>query len=105
MDQLPVPKSPTEYGASSTTTGGVISSFPFFRRFVRVMSPRILRALVIMVAAAASTIPVAGQRRSRMAPRAFTAAEYARAERFMSWNTTPLVFRNAVTPTWIADDH
>ena len=23
----------------------------------------------------------------------------------MSWNTTPLVFRNGVAPTWIADDH
>ena len=23
----------------------------------------------------------------------------------MTWNTTPLVFRNGVSPTWIADDH
>jgi dipeptidyl-peptidase 4 len=23
----------------------------------------------------------------------------------MNWNTTPLVFRNGVSPTWIADDH
>jgi dipeptidyl aminopeptidase/acylaminoacyl peptidase len=36
--------------------------------------------------------------------RAMTSADYARAERFMSFNMTPLVFGNTVRPTWLADD-
>src|SRR5215211_3261427 len=36
--------------------------------------------------------------------RAITAADYARAERFMAYNTTPLVFGNTVRPTWLAGD-
>src|SRR5690242_15175107 len=36
--------------------------------------------------------------------RAMTAADYARAERYMSYNTTPLVGGAPVRPTWIADD-
>ena len=36
--------------------------------------------------------------------RAMPAAEYARAERYMSYNTTPLVTGAAVRPTWISDD-
>jgi len=55
------------------------------------------------VAAAACAIPLTAQPRSE-ANRALTAADYARAERFMSWNTTPLVFRNGVSPTWVGDD-
>jgi dipeptidyl-peptidase 4 len=34
----------------------------------------------------------------------FTAAEYARAEKFMGYNTTPLVLRSGVRPTWLADE-
>ena len=33
-------------------------------------------------------------------PRALTAADYARAERFMTYNTTPLVLRSGVRPAW-----
>jgi dipeptidyl aminopeptidase/acylaminoacyl peptidase len=36
--------------------------------------------------------------------RVLTADDYARAERFMGYNTQPLVFRNAVRPTWLAND-
>jgi dipeptidyl aminopeptidase/acylaminoacyl peptidase len=36
-------------------------------------------------------------------PRALTAADYARAERFMTYNTTPLVLHSAGRATWIAD--
>jgi dipeptidyl aminopeptidase/acylaminoacyl peptidase len=32
----------------------------------------------------------------------FTAADYQRAERFMTYNTTPLVYRSGVRPNWIA---
>jgi dipeptidyl-peptidase-4 len=38
------------------------------------------------------------------APRALTADDYARAERFMSYNTTPLVFRTTVRPNWLDGD-
>ena len=37
-------------------------------------------------------------------PRALTAADYARAEKFMAYNTTPLVYRAAVRPNWLADE-
>jgi dipeptidyl aminopeptidase/acylaminoacyl peptidase len=34
-------------------------------------------------------------------PRALTAADYERAERLMTYNTTPLVLHSGVRPTWI----
>src|SRR5437762_8999779 len=37
-------------------------------------------------------------------PRALTASDYARAEKFMNYNTAPLVFRGGVRPTWLADE-
>src|SRR5436190_1765886 len=36
-------------------------------------------------------------------PRVFTADDYARAERFMGYNTTQLVSGGAVQPTWLPD--
>ena len=36
-------------------------------------------------------------------PRQLTAADYARAERFMTYNTTPLVLRTGVRPVWLDD--
>ena len=42
--------------------------------------------------------------RSGDTPRALTAADYARAERFMSSNTAPLVLRAGVRPTWLSGD-
>src|SRR5579863_10713034 len=38
------------------------------------------------------------------AQRIFTAADYAHAEKFMTYNTTSLVFQNSVRPTWLAPD-
>src|SRR6185295_14495837 len=35
------------------------------------------------------------------APRALTTADYARAERFMTYNTTPLVLHSAGRATWL----
>ncbi|HQR35480.1 MAG TPA: DPP IV N-terminal domain-containing protein, partial [Blastocatellia bacterium] len=35
--------------------------------------------------------------------RALTAEDYARAEKFMGYNTTPLVLRAGVRPTWLPD--
>ena len=34
---------------------------------------------------------------------ALTAADYARAEKFMPYNTTPLVLHSGVRPTWLAE--
>src|SRR6267154_1765973 len=34
-------------------------------------------------------------------PRAFTAADYEHAEKFMSYSTTPLVLRSGVRPAWL----
>jgi hypothetical protein len=40
----------------------------------------------------------------QQATRALTTADYARAERFLSANTTPLVFGATIRPTWLDDD-
>src|SRR5258705_9837537 len=53
--------------------------------------------------ALAITVTVVGQQRPE-APRALTAADYARAERFMTYNTTPLVLHSGVRPTFLPDD-
>src|SRR5580658_7368004 len=34
----------------------------------------------------------------------FTTDDYARAEKFMTYNTTPLVYRSGVRPTWLDDE-
>ena len=36
--------------------------------------------------------------------RAYTAEDYKRAEKFMGYNTNPLVIRSGVRPTWLADE-
>src|SRR6059058_2346710 len=38
------------------------------------------------------------------APHALTASDYARAEKWMGYNTNPLVFRSGVRPAWQGDD-
>src|SRR5579863_4119064 len=42
-------------------------------------------------------LPAAGQTK-------FTAADYARAEKFMTYNTTPLVYNSGVRPSWISGE-
>jgi dipeptidyl aminopeptidase/acylaminoacyl peptidase len=59
------------------------------------MMPR--RAL--FVAALVAATPLLAQQ-----PRALTADDYARAERFLGYNTTPLVSGIAVRPGWLAAD-
>jgi len=49
-------------------------------------------------------IPASAQQRAGDAPKALTADDYARAERFMSYNTTPLVLRGSVRPNWLPGD-
>lgn len=36
--------------------------------------------------------------------RALTAVDYARAERLLNYNTTPLVFRSGIRPAWLRGD-
>ena len=48
--------------------------------------------------AVCAVLPVAAQRA------AMTAADYARAENFMNYNVTPLVYRSGVRGNWLADD-
>ena len=40
----------------------------------------------------------------RAAPPALTTADYSRAERFMAYNTTPLIRHSGVRAIWISDD-
>jgi Tol biopolymer transport system component len=54
--------------------------------------------LAILAVSLAATVPCWAQ------PPAITAADYARAEKFMGYNTTGLVFRSAVQANWLADD-
>ena len=55
---------------------------------------RVIPALIVTVAL---TLPLLAQQR------AVTADDYARAEKFMGYNTTPLVLRAGVRPTWLED--
>jgi dipeptidyl aminopeptidase/acylaminoacyl peptidase len=59
-------------------------------------SLRVTAAFFIM----ASTLNIFAQQTTR----ALTAEDYARAEKFMSYNTTPLVSGIGVRPTWLAGD-
>jgi len=63
--------------------------------------PRRFFALVVILSTAGIARLPAQQ--PSPAPRALTGADYARAERFMTYNTTPLVLHSAGRATWIAD--
>lgn len=56
---------------------------------------RLLPAFALVVLAA--TVPVLSQQG------AVTAKDYARAEKFLTYNTTPLLLRSGVRPTWLED--
>jgi dipeptidyl aminopeptidase/acylaminoacyl peptidase len=49
-------------------------------------------------------VPAIAQEQSNNPPAAITAADYARAEKWMGYNTNPLVFRAGVRPSWQGDD-
>jgi len=57
-----------------------------------------IRPLIVAAAFGATSICTVG------AQRAVSSAEYARAERFMSYNTTPLVFGTSIRATWLPND-
>ena len=49
-----------------------------------------------------TAIPVLAQQPAD-APHALTVSDYARAEKWMGYNTNPLVFRSGVRPVWQGD--
>jgi len=51
-----------------------------------------------LAAASLAVLPAIAQQR------VFTAADYARAEKFMGYNTTPLVTHSGVRPNWLPDE-
>src|SRR3954452_234622 len=53
------------------------------------------RNLIALVAFAACVLP---------AQQRFTAADYQRAEKFMTYNTAPLVLNSGVRPNWLPDE-
>jgi len=57
---------------------------------------------IAILAASAAVMPCLAQ--PSPAARALTADDYARAEKFMSYNTQGLMFHSAVQPNWLADD-
>ena len=61
------------------------------------------RLTLAFAVAVITGVGLAAQQRPAEPPRALTAADYARAERFMTYNTTPLVLRAGVRPTWLDD--
>src|SRR5712672_2184142 len=63
-----------------------------------------LSKLAILSLILLTTITAVAQQPAADAPRALTAADYARAEKFMGYNTTPLVFRSGVRPNWLAGE-
>ena len=60
-------------------------------------------AFFVAVLAAAVELPLRAQQPGPT-PQALTAADYARAEKFMGYNTTPLVLHSGVRPTWVPGD-
>jgi dienelactone hydrolase len=63
-----------------------------------------LPRLAILAASLFTTISVVAQQRAADAPRTLTAADYARAEKLLAYNTAPLVFRSGVRPSWLPGD-
>ncbi|MBN2205775.1 MAG: DPP IV N-terminal domain-containing protein, partial [Candidatus Aminicenantes bacterium] len=62
------------------------------------------RAAVIFVASFVFVVGAVASARGAENPKALTAADYARAEKFLSYNVAPLVFRASVRPNWLPDE-
>src|SRR4051794_19386385 len=61
-----------------------------------------IRVVVLCGAFAAAWSLAVNAQQSSYQPHALTAADYERAERFMPYNTTPLVLHSAGRATWVA---
>jgi dipeptidyl aminopeptidase/acylaminoacyl peptidase len=73
-----------------------ISPNPDSRKFYNLFMP--LRSFAAAALALALAIPGAAQNRR------LTADDYARAERFLGYNTNPLVLHAPARPVWLSDD-
>jgi hypothetical protein len=62
------------------------------------------RACIIALLSLVFLIGAARSEQSGEPPRSLTAADYAQAEKFMSYNVTSLVLRASVRPTWLPGD-
>ena len=62
-----------------------------------------MRRIVFCLSAAAVCAGLWTPLGAQQAPAAMTAADYARAEKFMNYNVTPLVFRSGVRGNWLPD--
>ncbi len=60
--------------------------------------------LSILLAIVTMAAPCAAQQRNGNAPAVVTVADYAHAEKFMGYNTTPLVFGVGAHATWLPDE-
>ena len=58
---------------------------------------------LFLAATVIAVTPLAGQQATPFAPSTVTAQDYARAERLMAYNVTPLVYRSGVRATWLPD--
>ena len=67
------------------------------------VSSRSLVASLSLAVVLALGVPLVAQQ-AVAPPRALTADDYARAERFLGYNANPLMFRATVRPRWLADD-
>jgi hypothetical protein len=65
---------------------------------------QVLRVLIVTVALGALAPSWTAAQTAPAARPALTADDYARAERFMSYNTAPLVLHGAVQPDWASKD-
>ncbi len=62
------------------------------------MNPSARTARVIAAISFAASLTLTAQQ-----PRVYTAADYAQAEKFMSYNTAPLAYKGMVAPHWMPD--
>src|SRR5581483_12203162 len=60
--------------------------------------------IAAFVAATLASSTLALAQAPATASAALTAADYARAEKFMPYNVNPLVYHGAVRATWLADE-
>ena len=63
-----------------------------------------MRYRAALLAACLAAVPALAQQPQPYAPSALTADDYARAESFMGYNTTRLVYGASVRPTWLPAD-
>lgn len=63
-----------------------------------------MRRSVLLIATLFLAAPAVAQQPAAPPPRALTAADYARAERYLGWSTNDLVVGGSVRPFWLPDD-